>query len=81
MCLSFFGIKPGDVSPGATGLLHDEKQYKLTKKRHCALARLYHSDSGGKEVSSVKFSLIQSVWKFIESNYEPPIDITGDDED
>lgn len=77
----FFGINPGDISPGATGLLHDENQYKLLKKRHRALVRLYHSDRGGKEVNSVKFSLIQSAWKFIESKYEPPIDITGDEED
>ena len=51
------------------------------KTRHRALARLYHLDSGGKEVNSVKFSLIQSAWTFIESKYESQIGIIGDDED
>ena len=76
----FFGIRPGDISPGATGLFHDESQYNLIKKKHRALVRRYHSDRGGKEVNSVKFFLIQSAWKFVKSKYEPPIDITGDDE-
>ena len=74
----YFGIERGVVSPDATGLLHDEKQYKLVKKRHRKLALLYHPDKGG---NPVKFALIQGAWRFIESKYEPPIDITSDNED
>ena len=80
----FFGIRPGDVSPpispGATGLFHDESHYNLIKEKHRALALRYHPDRRGKEANPVKFNLIQSAWEFVKSKYEPPIDITGDDE-
>lgn len=76
-----YNLEEGDVLPDRTGLFHRPAEKRLLKKKRDILVRRHHPDRQGKEASARLFNIVWNLWQYIDSKYDPPLDMTGEDDD